>query len=123
MDAAGLIYMYYTVLILAGLVFISLLLIIFYQYGNNKTISKIIVGITIVLFALYLAVCWEPIITTLIVMPSMCRESGGLHIYKNVKVEGFFYNIFVKEYLTKYGYSFAEYVDYSQYKKKKYIKK
>ncbi|MCU7842126.1 MAG: hypothetical protein KZQ94_22490 [Candidatus Thiodiazotropha sp. (ex Troendleina suluensis)] len=123
MDAAGLIYIYYTAIILLGLVFVSLLLIIFYQYGNNKIINKKIVGIVIVLFAINLAVFWEPIVTTLIIIPSMCKDSGGLHVYKSVKAEGFFNNVFAGEYLTKYGYSFTEYVDYSHYRKRKFIKK
>lgn len=125
MGAMGYIFIYAlnAVIILAGLVCVSLLLIVIYQYSNHKAVNKKVLGILIVVSTLYFAAIWEPVVTTLIVMPSMCRESGGLHVYKKIKAEGFFNNVFVEEYLTKYGYSFAEYVDRSHYKKKKYVKK
>ncbi|MES9926131.1 MAG: hypothetical protein AB2603_15035 [Candidatus Thiodiazotropha endolucinida] len=111
------------IIVLVGLFCVSLLLIVIYQYSNHKAVNRKVLAILIVITTIYSVAIWEPVVTTLIVIPSMCRESGGLHVYKKVKAEGFFNNIFVEEYLTKYSFSYIEYIDRSNYYKKKYVKK
>ncbi|MEW8049464.1 MAG: hypothetical protein AB2792_07050 [Candidatus Thiodiazotropha sp.] len=123
MDAAGYIYIYIAAIIFAGLICVTLLLVVLYQYGNNKKINRKTAVLTTVSITFFVAVFWEPVATTLIVIPSMCREYGGLHIYMKVNANGFYSNVFDKRYLTDYGYSFLEYVDYSHNSKKKYVTK
>ncbi|MEW8202042.1 MAG: hypothetical protein AB2697_08685 [Candidatus Thiodiazotropha endolucinida] len=123
MDAAGYIYIYIAAIIFVGLICVTLLLVVLYQYGNNKKINRKTAVLTTVLITFFITVFWEPVVTTLIVIPSMCREYGSLQIYKKANANGFYSNVFDKRYLMDYGYSFLEYADYSLNSKKKYVTK
>jgi hypothetical protein len=72
---------------------------------------------------LYIVEFWEPVVTTLTVIPAMCKEKGGLHVHNKVQANGFFANVFYERYLSDFGYSFVEYVDYVNYSKKRYVTK
>jgi hypothetical protein len=123
MDAAGYIYIYYVVILLWGLIFVTLLLSLISQHGSKKRQNRKTLAMAMILGALFVAVFWEPVVTTLIVIPSMCKEHGGLHLHEKAEANGFFANVFDKRYLMDYGFSFVEYVDYSNYSKKRYVTK
>ena len=122
MDAAGLIYVLYAAILFAGFICTALLLVLIYQYRINKRVNRVSLVLTVLCNTLFISVFFDPIVTASIVIPSMCQEDGGLHLYKKMEVNGFFYNVFDKRYLTDYGYSFVEYKDFPTYKKK-YITK
>lgn len=123
MDAAGVIYVYYTAIFSAGLVCLALLLIAFYQYGNHKRVNRKVIVSAAFSFTAFIAVFWEPIVTSMYVIPSICKEQGGLFIYEKAHANGFYQNVFKKEYLTDFGFSFIEYPDYSDYTQMRYVTK
>lgn len=118
MDAALGIYILYAAILSAGLVCAVLLFVLVNQYRCNKSVSKATLVLTVMLNTVFIAKFWEPVVSALVVIPSMCEEFGGLHIHEKVPANGFFTNAFREQYLTKYGYSFVEYVDYANYKKR-----
>ncbi len=123
MDASGFIYVYYIAIFSTGLASLALLFIAFYQYGNYKRVNRKIIVSTAFLPTAFIAVFWEPVVTTTYVLPSICNEQGGLFIYKKVPANGFYHNVFKQQYLTDFGFSFIEYPDYSDYTKKRYVTK